>query len=90
MKTTDPHPDHDHCMELFQYLSEYIDRELDATTRMKIEAHIQSCKPCQVCLRTLKQTVNLCNHLERHQVPASFSHKLKAAIDKFVKQRPPL
>lgn len=84
METTDSHPDHDHCMELFQYLSEYIDSELDAATRMKIEEHIQSCEPCQVCLKTLKQTVNLCNHLEQYQVPELFSQKLKAAINKFV------
>lgn len=72
-------------MKLFEQLSEYIDRELDAPTCREIEAHIKACKPCQVCLDTLKQTVNLCRNLERHQVPETFSLKLKDTISGLVK-----
>lgn len=73
-------------MMLFERLSEYIDRELDAPACQEIEAHIKACKPCQVCLETLKQTVNLCRNLERHQVPEAFSHKLKHAISELIKR----
>ena len=80
MKRTDPHPSHQNCIELFERLSEYIDRELDAPTCKDIEAHIKSCTPCQVCLETLKQTVALCRNLERRQVPEAFSLQLRGAI----------
>ena len=69
---------------LFERLSEYIDRELDAPTCREIEGHIAACKPCQVCLETLKQTVNLCRNLKRHQAPDTLSHKLKDAISDLV------
>jgi anti-sigma factor RsiW len=74
-------------MALFERLSEYIDRELDAPACKEIEAHIKACKPCQVCLDTLKQTVNLCRNLETHQVPETLSHKLKAAINGLMRNR---
>ena len=80
MKRTDPNHLHQSCVALFERLSEYIDRELDASTCMDIEAHINACKPCQVCLNTLKQTVDLCKNLKGRQVPETFSLKLKGAI----------
>ncbi len=85
MKQTDSHHSHQNCLALFERLSEYIDRELDALTCKDIEAHIKACKPCQVCLDTLKQTVDLCRNLERRRVPETFSLKLKAAIFDLVK-----
>ena len=84
MKRTDPqHPHHD-CIALFERLSEYIDKELGPSDCDAIEAHIKSCPPCQVCLKTLEQTVNLCKHLRRQQVPESLSLKLRAAITNLI------
>jgi anti-sigma factor RsiW len=87
MKQTDPHHLHKNCLALFERLSEYIDNELDAPTCNDIEAHIKACKPCQVCLETLKKTVDLCKNLERRQVPETFSLKLKDAIFDLVKRQ---
>ena len=80
MKQTNPHHSHDNCLALFERLSEYIDKEVDTPTGKDIEAHIKACKPCQVCLETLKQTVDLCRNLERSQVPETLSLKLKETI----------
>lgn len=80
MKRTDSgHLEHP-CLALFERLSEYIDQELDTPTCNHIEAHLEACQPCRICLDTLKQTVNLCRHVARVQVPESVSLKLKAAI----------
>jgi anti-sigma factor RsiW len=88
MKPTDPPHSHKNCIALFEQLSEYIDRELDTPTCKDIEAHIKSCRPCQVCLETLKQTVELCKNIERRQVPETFSLKLKQAIFDVMKNKP--
>ena len=88
MKPTDAAHSHENCLALFEKLSEYIDRELDTPTCREIEAHIRDCKPCQVCLDTLKQTVRLCNNLERQRVPERFSMKLKDAIFDLVERKP--
>ena len=53
------HSEHDHkdCLTMFEKLSEYIDRELDEVTCKDIEKHAKKCVPCNVCLETLKRTV---------------------------------
>lgn len=87
MKRTDPKHTHQNCIALFERLSEYIDRELDVPTCKDIEAHIKACTPCQVCLGTLKQTVDLCGNLETRQVPETFSLRLKDAIFNLAKRK---
>jgi anti-sigma factor RsiW len=72
-------------MALFEKLSEYIDKELDEPACREIEAHIQACKPCQVCLGTLKQTVDLCKRLKSSPVPEAFSVKLKNVISAYMR-----
>ena len=74
-------------MSLFERLSEYIDKELDPPTCDAIERHIRDCKPCQVCLGTLQQTVAMCRKLEGHQVPELFSSKLKEMVFDLVNGR---
>lgn len=88
MKRIDSHQPHGNCLALFEKLSEYIDRELDAPTCKDIEAHIQDCKPCQVCMGTLKQTIELCKHLEHRSVPETFHRKLKDAISDLTEKHP--
>lgn len=84
MKRTDPEHSGHNCKALFEKLSEYIDRELDPPTCEEIEAHIERCPPCQTCLKTLQQTVEICKHLKHRQVPKALSLKLTAAISELL------
>ena len=72
------HPER--CREMFEKLSEYIDRELDEVTCKDIEEHAQNCIPCQVCLGTLKQTIDLCKEMKPEPVPEDFSARLQDII----------
>ena len=47
--------DHQHCLEMFKKLSEYIDGELDEVTCEDLERHVEECVPCKICLVTLKR-----------------------------------
>lgn len=69
------------CLEMFARLSEYIDNELDEITCRDIERHMADCKPCQVCLGTLKRTIKLCENMEDQSLPQDFSLKLKRFIE---------
>lgn len=68
------------CREMFEKLSEYIDKELDDVTCKDIEEHARECIPCQVCLGTLKQAIDLCKKMKPDPVPAEFSARLKELI----------
>ena len=67
---------------MFEKLSEYIDNELDEVTCKDIERHANDCIPCQVCLGTLKRTIEICKSMEPEPVPAVFSSSLKEMIEK--------
>jgi anti-sigma factor RsiW len=73
-------PDHAHCLELFDRLSEYIDGETDESQRLEIEAHIAQCAVCLGCLQSLRRTIALCKEAGRQTVPAVFSEKLQTMI----------
>jgi anti-sigma factor RsiW len=86
-KTETPHRhDPEKCRFMFEKLSEYIDNELDALTCRDIERHAQDCIACQVCLGTLKKTIELCKKMETEPVPEIFSEKLREFIRKHFKQ----
>ena len=77
--TRDDH-DHQHCLEMFEKLSEYIDGELDHATCEDIERHAKNCVACFSCMETLKKTVALCKSAEEQPVPQEFSKKLQKII----------
>lgn len=80
--THETHHTHDpaRCREMFEKLSDYIDQELDEVTCKDIEKHARDCIPCQVCLGTLKQTIDLCKKLKPVPVPKEFSARLQELI----------
>ena len=81
--------DHEHCLEMFKRLSEYLDNELDELTCNEIEHHVKECVPCFSCLQTLKRTVDLCKQTANKPVPEEFSQKLKEMIQNMPKTTNP-
>ena len=81
--------DHQHCLEMFKRLSEYLDNELDELTCSEIERHVKECVPCFSCLQTLKRTVDLCKQTANKPVPREFSEKLKEMIQNMPKTTNP-
>lgn len=76
---TNPHTD-EHCLAIFERLSEYIDHELDTVTCEDIETHLNGCLCCHSCLETLKRTVALCREMKPDPVPETLSSRLKDLI----------
>jgi hypothetical protein len=44
------------CRELLKHLSDYIDRDLDASICRHIDSHMKGCKPCAAFINTLRKT----------------------------------
>jgi anti-sigma factor RsiW len=81
--------EHQHCLEMFEKLSEYIDGELDHATCDEIEKHAKNCVACFSCMETLKRTVALCKKVEDQPIPREFSKKLKEIIQNLPKPTSP-
>ena len=75
------HHHHENCLALFDKLSEYLDREADEETCRKIEEHLKICRPCAVCLATLKRTMSICKEQQEKPVPVDFSRKIRSMLD---------
>jgi anti-sigma factor RsiW len=57
-----------------------VDNELDAASCREVEAHIQDCVKCNVCLETLRRTIEICKKMEDKPVPDLFSRRLRELI----------
>jgi RNA polymerase sigma-70 factor (ECF subfamily) len=76
------HHDHRRCREIFARLSEYVDGELDEATQAQIREHLHECLQCNVCLQTLRRTIELCHHMRSRRLPPELSSKLAEALDR--------
>jgi anti-sigma factor RsiW len=77
--------EHRHCLELFERMSDYIDRELDEATHTRLVRHLRECGHCNVCHETLKRTIEICRQAataEQAALPIDFARRLMAQIEK--------
>jgi predicted anti-sigma-YlaC factor YlaD len=64
------------CLEMVQFLSDYLDGELDTSMRAVIEKHNGECPPCLAFARTLARTVETVQSRPREPL----SPELKMAL----------
>ena len=50
---------HEHCHDLLNSLSEYIDGALEQQLCAEIERHLQGCDNCRVVVDSLRKTISL-------------------------------
>jgi anti-sigma factor RsiW len=72
--------DHKKCISIFKRFSEYIDGELDEKSCEEMKAHLKECVKCEVCLETLKRTVEFCRNIKTRGVPERLRERLKSII----------
>jgi len=77
---TDKNHDHKKCISIFKRLSEYIDGELDEKTYKEMRIHIKECIKCEVCLETLRRTVDLCRNMKIRGVPERLRELLRLMV----------
>jgi predicted anti-sigma-YlaC factor YlaD len=58
------------CEELLQYLSDYIDQNLDEELTAAAQEHLATCKNCRVVLDTTQQTIFLFKEHGKRSIPA--------------------
>jgi predicted anti-sigma-YlaC factor YlaD len=57
-------PEHNHCKEFLNQVSDYLDDFIDPVTCEELERHLADCSNCRVFVDTLKKTVYLYQQLE--------------------------
>ena len=59
--------ENNHCQQLLQSLSDYIDGTLDPSLCALLEEHLCGCENCQVVYNTTLKTIDLYHTVESHE-----------------------
>ncbi|MDJ0756878.1 MAG: zf-HC2 domain-containing protein [Ardenticatenaceae bacterium] len=64
------------CEELLQYLSDFIDNQLDEALAEPALYHLATCQNCKVVLNTTQKTIDLMGETIRRSIPAGRRQRL--------------
>ena len=70
------------CKEFLQELSDFLDENVDAGIKAKLEEHIAQCPNCWVVCDTTKRTIKVYKGMEAYSIPGDVESRLMAALDK--------
>jgi anti-sigma factor (TIGR02949 family) len=68
------------CLEVWREISNYIDGEIDADLRARMEAHFSVCAHCKAIYDGTKNVVKLVGDGVEYQMPEGFSKRLYEKI----------
>jgi anti-sigma factor RsiW len=70
------------CKHVWEHISAYIDGEVDTELRAKIDRHLETCEVCSAVLDSTRNLVVLVADGRVFELPAGFSERLHARLDK--------
>lgn len=76
------------CEQLLQYLSDYIDQNLDEELTAEAQEHLATCENCRVVLDSTQQTIFLFREQGKRTIPAKRrAHLFDQLQDAFLKSK---
>lgn len=75
------------CSELMQYLSDYIDQELDEELTAEAQEHLATCHNCSVVLDSTQKMIFLYRQTGRQAIPADRRSGLYLRLQQAFEQR---
>jgi len=75
------------CEQLTQYLSDYIDRDLNENLTAEARQHLATCRNCHIVLDTTRQTILLCREAGRKGIPMERRADLFARLQNAMAER---
>lgn len=70
------------CKHVWQYISAYIDDELDGELRARIERHLETCEICSAVLDSTRNVIVLVADERVFELPAGFSKRLHDRLER--------
>jgi len=76
------------CPELAEELSAFAAQEVDQSTCLRIEAHLDRCPQCAEACESLKRSVSLCRRIPGDTVPAPVRTAVRSALRRAISGTP--
>jgi anti-sigma factor RsiW len=70
------------CNHVWEHISAYIDNDVDPGVRADIDRHLETCEICSAVLDSTRNVVILIADDRVFELPAAFSDRLHAHIDR--------
>ena len=70
------------CLEVWRQISGYLEEEISAEMRERMEAHFKACTHCSAVLDGTRNVVALVGDGRLYQMPEGFSERLYKKIQK--------
>ena len=70
------------CKQFLEELSDYLDENVDAAVRAKLEQHITECPNCWVVCDTTKKTIQIYKGMEPYPIPQDVEARLMDALER--------
>jgi anti-sigma factor RsiW len=70
------------CKDFLHELSDYLDENLDAELRAKLEKHITECPNCWVIADTTRKTIKIYKGMEAYSIPSDVESRLMKALER--------
>ncbi|MGV3620380.1 MAG: anti-sigma factor family protein [Archangium sp.] len=74
------------CKDQLNLLREYLDGELTAEMKAKLDAHFGGCTPCEEFLKSYRATPSLCRKALAKKMPQSVADKLTSFLREEMKK----
>ena len=75
------------CRDFLRELSEFLDENLDAEVRAKLERHMTECPNCWVIADTTRKTIRIYKGVDPHPIPRDVEERLMQAIERKMASR---
>ncbi len=78
------------CRDFLHELSEYLDENVDAELRAKLERHISECPNCWVIADTTRKTIKIYKGMDPYPIPPEVESRLMRALERKMAAKDPL
>jgi len=70
------------CKHVWEYISAYIDNDVDVQLRAEIDRHLETCEICSAVLDSTRNVVILLGDDRVFELPAGYSQRLHDRLDR--------
>lgn len=76
------------CKQFLHELNDYLDPNVDTTTKTHLEAHVTQCPNCFVVVDTTRRTLQIYKGIEAQSIPEDVQTRLWDALERKMAGRP--
>ncbi|HUA57355.1 MAG TPA: zf-HC2 domain-containing protein [Verrucomicrobiae bacterium] len=70
------------CKDFLRELSDFLDENLDAEIRAKLEQHMTECPNCWVIADTTRKTIKIYKGMDPYPIPSDVEERLMKALER--------